>query len=199
RRRAHRVRAARAAMVTGFAALAVAPLLIAPGENPPGTPAAPPPTPEWEWYEIQVSFLDPDHGVASYAGDACGEGWFSVTRDGGETWTELRELPDVDPGGGTGSAAGCVQPVVILIAPDTLLIPGPPPPSVLPERPSFISHDAGRTWREYQPRVRTADSVPDGVVPSWPCDEEVCKEAGLGWHDPLTGDWMVLRNNPPPA
>src|SRR5690606_5055437 len=67
------------------------------------------------------------------------------------------------------------------------------------ERPSFISHDAGRTWREYQPRVRTADSVPDGVVPSWPCDEEVCKEAGLGWHDPLTGDWMVLRNNPPPA
>lgn len=203
RRRAHRVRAARAAMVAGFAALAVAPLLIAPEENPPGTPAAAPPsTRAWEWYEIHVSFLDPDHGAASYAGDACGEGWVAVTQDGGATWTELRELPmfrDQDRGTDAGDEPACIWPLVIPTAPNTLLMVGPPPPSVLPDWPSFISHDAGQTWREYQPQVRTADSVPDGVVPFWPCDEQVCKEAGLGWYDPLTGDWMVLRNNPPPG
>lgn len=198
-RRRRRVQLAGAAV---FAALVAAPLLTLPGGNEPGPPGASSPAPErtWDWHEIIVSFFDLDHGVAQYEGDACGEGWFSVTQDGGTTWSELHEHP-LTPyrvsGEDTGDEPACNWPAVIPIAPDTLVIPAPVEPSQPADQPSYISHDAGRTWQEYQPQVRTAESVPEGAIPRWPCDEEECMEAGLGWYDSRTGDWMDLRNNPP--
>jgi hypothetical protein len=204
RRRARRTRTVRLAGVAVVAALAAAPLLTLPGEHEPGPAGALPPPAErtWDRHEIIVSFFDLDYGIAQYNDDACVDEWLSVTQDGGTTWSELRELP-VTPYRYSGEDIGpepvCVRPAVIPIASDTLVIPAPVPPSEPADQPSLISHDAGLTWQEYQPEVRMADSVPDGVSPSWPCDEQQCKEAGLGWHDPQTGDWMDLRNNPPGA
>jgi hypothetical protein len=199
RRRVHRARTARLAAVAMLAALVAAPLLALRGGSQPDTAGPPGSARGWAFHDVIVNFLDLRHGVAQYLGEACGEGWVAVTEDSGTTWSELRALPKVpdrytDPG--TDGAAVCIRPGVFPIASDTLVMQalvGPDPA----DRTTFISHDAGRTWREYQPRVRSADSVPDGMVPWWSCDEVPCHDAGLGWYDAATGDWMVLRNQPP--
>lgn len=199
RRRARRIRTVRGAGVAVFAALIAAPLLTLPTGNqpvPPGAASEPPFEPAWERLNFGVSFFDLRNGVAHYNGEACGEQWLSVTQDGGTTWSELREAPKVPGRSGVDADDLCVWPVVVQIAPNTLVTWAATPAQQV-DRPSLISHDAGRTWREYESQVRIADSVPEGAVPSWPCDHHPqCVDAGLGWYDPQTGDWMVLRNQP---
>jgi hypothetical protein len=203
RRRAKRTRTVRLAGAAVLAALVAAPLLTLQGGNEPGTSGAlaPPSEHVWSRFEILVQFYDRRHGVAHYAGEACSEGWVSATQDGGKTWSDLRELPDVlDKHIYAENDDGlvCYRATVIQIGPNTLVTPiaGGDPSSGLPNRPHFISHDAGRTWQRYQPQTKSADSVPAGVSPMWPCDDKTCKEAGLGWYDPRTGDWLDLKNQP---
>jgi hypothetical protein len=205
RRRAYRTRAVGMVGAAMCAALVGTPLVTLPGGNqrdPVGASSPPVSERAWKSHDIVVEFLDIQHGLASYRGDACGEGWLSVTQDGGRMWSELREhprLPGPDSqadGADTAGAPSCNWRVPRAIAPGTLVFPAAVPPSELAAQRSLISRDAGRTWQEYQPRVRTADSVPDGIRPRWPCDDRRCKEAGLGWYDARTGDWMVLRNQP---
>jgi photosystem II stability/assembly factor-like uncharacterized protein len=197
RRRARRTWTVRLAGVSALAALAAVPLLALPGGSGPNTP---PPTAQraWDAHDIIVEFHDTRSGVAQYPGESCGEGWLSVTEDGGKTWSELREHPKIpDLRTHPDTEPACALPAAILVAPDTLVIAAAAQPPDPAGEPAFISHDAGVTWRQYQPRVRSAASVPDGIVPWWPCDEQPCKQAGLGWYDPRTGDWMVLKNQPP--
>lgn len=203
RRRGHRTRIVRVAGVTAVAALAAAPLLTAPGGSESLPPAESPPPSERTWGrgQISVDFFDTDFGVAHYvdrADASCDEGWFSVTRDGGATWSELVEVPRVPDQISLLEIDGeqvCLKPSVLPIGPGTLLAEGPW--DMLSEWPFFISHDAGRTWQQYQPQLRTAESVPDGVIPDGDCEDEACQRLRLSWWDPVTGDRMVLRNAPP--
>ncbi|GIF69379.1 hypothetical protein Ais01nite_74140 [Asanoa ishikariensis] len=204
RRRAHHIRNTRLAIVAAFLVLTPGVLLALPGGNAPNSPVALPTTspPAWNAFEITVEFFDIRYGVAQYPGQSCGGGWISVTQDGGKTWSKLRALPRIpdpsnQPEDGSDGDAGCVRTAVVLAAPDTLVIPVTYPQSGPDGGSAFISHDSGQSWQMYQPRVRAAVSVPDGIVPQWRCDERPCKEEGLGWYDPGAGDWMVLRNQPP--
>jgi hypothetical protein len=200
RRRANRTRAVQLAGVAVLAALVAAPLLLLPGGSQPDTVGVPPPSqPTGNAHNIIVTFHDLRFGVAQYPGSDCGKGSISVTQDGGKTWSPPRAHPDV-PNAGTLGVSTCNWPAAIPIAADTLVMIAAPvqPPDPAGE-PTFISRDAGRTWQTYTPKTRTADAVPDGVTPWWPCDEQPCRQAGLGWYDPQTGDWMVLKNQPPGA
>ncbi|GIF78224.1 hypothetical protein [Asanoa siamensis] len=243
RRRADRTRRARLAGVAALALLIPGLLLAMPGGDARNTPITAPAAslPAWSAFDIIVQFHDTRYGVAQYPAETCGDGWFSVTRDGGRTWSDLRPHPTV-PDLATGPDGSCARAAAVVAGPDTLVlatalprpaaaaeptVPDAPGGPVRPDaaaeqarpdaaaeqaRPdaaaeptlpdaagqqALISHDGGQTWREYRPRVRTADAVPDGIVPRWPCDERPCKETGLGWYDPTTGDWMVLEHQPP--
>ncbi|GIF69373.1 hypothetical protein Ais01nite_74080 [Asanoa ishikariensis] len=203
----HRARRARKARLAGVAVLSLltaGPLLALPGGSAPNTPvAAPSPSVRaWSSFDIMIEFYDTHFGVAQYPGESCGEGWLSVTQDGGKTWSELRahpKIPDLSARTATPGEPACMRPAAMLTAPDTLVMAATMRQSQLAGGPAYISHDRGRNWREYQPQVRVADSVPAGVIPRWRCDEQRCKEEGLGWYDPVTGDWMVLKNQPPGA
>ncbi|MDG4821753.1 hypothetical protein O7635_07795 [Asanoa sp. WMMD1127] len=201
RRRTLRTRNARLAAVAVAAAVTPGLLLAVPGDNGPDTSVAlPTASPaQWDASDIIVEFFNIRYGVAQYPGQSCGEGSLSVTRDGGKTWSSLRPHPTISAASthpNSHEEPACTRAAAVVAAPDTLVIPATSPQPGLAEAPAFISHDDGQTWREYQPRIRTADSVPDGIVPRWPCDERRCKEEGLGWYDPETGDWMVLKNQP---
>jgi photosystem II stability/assembly factor-like uncharacterized protein len=203
RRRAHRTRTVQLAGVAMLAALVAVPMLLLPGGSQPDTVGVPPPSqPTWDAHSIMVTFHDVRVGVAQYPGATCGEGWLAVTQDGGKTWSELRELPRFPVRSTRLDADGrevCAWPAAVPVGADTLVVAASAQPPDPAGEVTFISHDAGRTWKQYKPKTRTADSVPDGVVPHWPCDERACKEAGLGWYDAQTGDWMVLKNQPPGA
>ncbi|SNT47988.1 BNR/Asp-box repeat-containing protein [Asanoa hainanensis] len=193
RHRVNRTRKARLAGVAVLFLLTAAPLLTLPGGDASNTLVVPPSAslPAWDAFDIIVEFSDTRYGVAQYPAETCGQGWLSVTQDGGKTWSELRPHPSIPtPSKGPEANGACVRPTATLAAPGTLIMGAT-------AGPAFISHDSGQSWREYQPQVRVADSVPDGIVPRWPCDERQCKEQGLGWYDPATGDWMVLKNQPP--
>lgn len=219
RRRSHRARAVRLAGVAVIAALAVIPLLTLPeggGARTPAFPfpsASPPGEGRMGTSVSSLSFLDLDHGVVNFAigelsdPQRCAR-LLSVTGDGGATWSEFREVPNLPDA--PDEAGGCDLDEVIQPAAGTLIIPigadlvaafrqaGEDPPAT-----SFISHDAGQTWQVYEPRVRTAEAVPDGVVPMVDC---VAGSGGAGvdecrqrvyWYDPHTGDQMVAEHTPP--
>jgi hypothetical protein len=226
RRRANRTRTLRLAGVAAIAALAAAPLLTLPDPTGPSTPAAPS-SPASDGAMRIPKFLSLDYGVVLYFhADTCRE-FVAVTEDGGSTWSELREVPMFPGEEAVEAELHCLVDNVIPIATDTIVrsahgyelaywAAGEDPPTK-----SYISYDAGRTWQEYEPRVRTADAVPDGVIPSVYCeppeipsgeaypeyredqdysdvapDDLWCHPSQLGWLDPQTGDQMVLRDNP---
>jgi hypothetical protein len=199
RSRARRVRTVRLAGVGVLAALAAAPLVALPDGNGPTVPApsSPPPVEVVQPRASFAFFLDLDHGLVQYVDAECEASMIRITHDGGATWSEAREVPtDPDYRRPTPLPAepGCFHPMVLQIAPDTLVAPLQ---RSFTDGPNLMSRDAGLTWREYEPQVRTAESVPDGVVPMWPCVRDACSQAGLGWFDPQTGDWLVLENQHP--
>lgn len=215
RRRAHRTRAVRMAGVAVAAALVTTPLLALPGEQGPGRPGSPPTgaevtgTQPGRSFAHGVEFFDIDHGVAYYypvevpSGKPCGA-VVSVTGDRGQTWSRWRELPQFPNQRAVEDRTACLPVRVVPVAPETLLIPidaevasffadaGFDPPAT-----SFVSHDAGRTWQAYEPRVTTADVVPEGVDPEVGCAAGTGCLDQLYWYDPQTGDRMVARNTPP--
>jgi BNR/Asp-box repeat protein len=214
RRRAHRTRTIRLAGVAVVAALAATPLLTLPSQDGPGTPAASPPGLEpGLWF---VTFLDVDHGIATnWDQPTCTFSLF-VTDDGGSTWSEPRALPGFPGRERIEAERYCLIPDVTQVAPDTLVVPVDSrieheyvSMSMDPPASSYVSRDAGRTWQEYELETRTADTVPDGVIPSTHCEtrfqpgEYEPPEGGwctgapqLSWYDSQTGHLMVLRNNP---
>lgn len=210
RRRAHRHRTVRLAGVATLAALVAAPLLTLPGGG--GKDPAQFPDVEFpdDFYgtggvSFSMEFYDPRHGYATYTGVSCDTAWLSVTRDGGATWSDLREVPGTRkyPASEDGLPGDwvCASPRVIPVSTETLIVlVGADTRTgyewVEPPTTAYISHDAGERWREYQPQVRTVDTVPDGVIVGRHCEDDVCDEAGLGWHDPETGDRLVLRDTP---
>jgi BNR/Asp-box repeat len=223
RRRAHRTRTVRVAGVAVVAVLAAAPLLTLPSQTGPSTPAASSP-PRNEDVHRHLEFLDLEYGLVNYFDPETCREWVVVTDDGGATWTEPREVP-MFPGEETVEAQlHCLIMNVVPIATNTIVrhfdyelaywAAGVDVPTT-----GYISYDNGQTWQEYEPQVRTADSVPDGVFPDPYCEEEYptdqdypeigpgqdygdvapegCGALQVGWLDPQTGDQMVLRTNPP--
>jgi hypothetical protein len=211
RRRAHRNRTARLAGVAVLAALVAVPLLTMQGDR--GEEPLAPEFPE-DFYgdgrsesswSFSMEFYDPRHSYATYTGSSCETAWLSATRDGGASWSELREMPGtwrVPAPGGARSEWGCSHPWVIPISTETLtVLVGTSTLAgyewVDPYTTAYISRDAGESWREYAPQVRTVDTVPGGTAPGRHCEDDLCEQMRLGWYDALTGDRMVLRNNPP--
>lgn len=215
RRRAYRTRTVRLAGVAMLAPLVAAPLLTVQGDGA-GTDPRDFPNVQFpdEFYgsggrSYSVEFYDASHGFATYRGDledGCGTTWLSATRDGGASWSELRAMPRLSPpqlpDGYAGDDLACFHPWVIPASAETLIVlVGADTRAgyewVRPYTIALISHDAGRSWQEYEPQVETVDTVPDGQVPGQHCEDNLCEEMRLGWYDPETGDRMVLRNNPP--
>ena len=207
RRRVHRNRTVRLAGVAMLAALVAVPLLTIGGDR--GDDPLGPEFPE-EFYgtggrSFSMEFYDPRHGYATYTGDGCETAWLSMTRDGGASWSELREMPGswrVPAPSEAPSEWGCSHPWVIPISSETLIVlVGTSTLAgqewVDPPATAYISRDAGESWQEYAPRVRTADALPKGTTPGRHCEDDLCEQMRLGWYDALTGDRMVLRNNPP--
>lgn len=217
RRRAHRTRTVRLAGVAVVTALiaTLLPLLGEPGASGPdvaSSPAAPPTGSEpvvRGTYDRAIEFFDIDHGVVYYHAVElpgtvhCGAA-LAVTDDRGATWSGWRELPAFPHQRAIEDRTACLPVWVVPVAPDTLLIPidaelmtsfadvGLPIPTS-----SFISRDAGQTWHEYEPKVRTAEALPDGVVPYLGCPTEIGCQDELYWYDPQTGDRVVALNTPP--
>jgi hypothetical protein len=215
RDRAYRIRRVRLAGVAVVAALAVTSLLTLPSQTGPSTPAASPP-PSLEPGLWRMTFLNVDFGIATnWDQTTCIDALF-VTDDGGSTWSEPRHIPDFPGRKRIDAQRYCLVPDVIPVAPDTLVIPLDSrieheyvSERMDPPTTSYISRDAGRTWQEYEPRIRTADAAPDGVVPDVYCEAEFrpgeydsplndwcVGQPRVSWYDPQTGDRMVLRNNP---
>ncbi|MGH3678987.1 MAG: sialidase family protein, partial [Natronosporangium sp.] len=192
---------------TGVGAVAVlagpvaVPLLTLPGDDG-GGPAGQSPSPPAEAsFGFTMAFYDLRHGVAVYQPDDC-RLHVSTTQDGGATWSELRPVPEL-PGAvlDFSGEPGCRLDRVIPIAPGKLVLPLDASTLardewVEPLTSALISHDAGQTWQELEPETRTADVVPDGVVPQPHCLADPCQETRLGWYDPQTGNPTLLRNNP---
>lgn len=223
RRRANRTRTVRLAGVVAVAALAAAPLLTLAGGGESSTPAASAP-PSDDEVAREITFLDLNYGIVNYFYPETCQEWVAVTEDGGSTWSELREVPTFPGEEEVEAELHCLTLNVIPVAPGTIVrfvdgyqlaywAAGIDPPTI-----GYISYDAGQTWQEYQPRVRTAEAVPDGVIPrpycqtDYPTDEEfpeigpgedygdvadaACDTLRVGWRDPQTGDQLVLRDNP---
>jgi hypothetical protein len=226
RRRAHRTRAVRLAGVAVVAALAATSLLALPGRTGPSTPAGSAP-PSDEDVVRDAVFLNPDYGAVVYFhSETCAE-WVAVTEDGGLTWSEPQEVPVLPGEEAVEAELHCLLADVVPIATGTIVRSAVHTGYQLAYRAAgidlpttgYMSHDGGQTWREYEPRVRTTEAVPDGVVPDVYCETtginpdqeypdyrddqdytdvapDLCETARIGWLDPETGDQVVLRNDP---
>lgn len=207
RRHARRTRAARLSGVAILAGLVGVPLLaVLPGDG--GIPPArvpgvefPPQLVDSTGLAYAVMFHDTRHGVAIYSGDTC-QAWVSVTGDGGETWSDLRELPGRTATTGPSGESMCAGPAVVPMADGALLSLDTPdttrlaPDWWVPPTAARISHDGGVTWQEYEPELTSVDALPEDVAVGRVCMDRACEEISLGGYDPDSGDWMVLREAP---
>jgi hypothetical protein len=192
-RRGRRLRRRRAAFATtGLAVLIMLasvtiPTLRNPGPQPDAGAAS-------DLLGPQLQFVTPKHGYATFASapqpDAttCALG-VRETTDGGQTWSEMRDAPCVPA---DREVPPRFRPSPQAIGGETLIIR-------VNDKKHHLSRDAGRTWSEYQPRVRTAETFPDGVRPHRVCKEgtaECANDNRLEWWDPATGDLVRLAKGP---
>jgi hypothetical protein len=216
RRARHRVRRHRVAGATGLAVLLAIPLLVVqagdgrntsppaqtpspatPSPSAPAAPAFPAPLREPESYTVNLAVLDTSNLFAVYAAEphhGCTM-WLSASHDGGQAWSELRELPGSYHVPSTEDDGGCDQPHLTPLSAGTLVLE---PQGDTPLNASFLSHDAGRTWQAYQSQPANAATVPAGVTPEATChgDSGQCQQVRLSWYDPRTGDGQVLSAGP---
>lgn len=206
-RRGRRLRRRRAAFATtGLAVLVVlasvtVPTLLKPDPSLP--PTARPAASAWPAPGDKVDgrprfeFVAAEHGYAIYTGEAqrgdkttCAAG-VRETTDGGETWSEMRGAPCEVRNREDGPMPGMVM-FPEPIGEDTLVVKAS-------DKKHYISFDAGRTWSVHRPRVRTAETFPDGVRPLRVCMggvSECIKDNRLEWWDPATGDLVRLAKGP---
>lgn len=186
RRRRNVVATTAAAMLVVLASVTI-PTLLKPDPQPNGGVAS-------DLLGPQFQFVTPEHGYATYISaplrddKTCAAG-VRETTDGGETWSEMRAAPCVPA---DRRVPLRFRPSPQAIGGETLIIR-------VNDKKHHLSRDAGRTWSEYQPRVRTAKTFPDGVRPHRVCMGDVgecIRDNRLEWWDPATGDLVRLAKGP---
>lgn len=197
RRRTRRTAAVAGGLVAVAVVAAIAMPMLLRGPAAPHRPSVgavgdPWPVPTGLLLPKSMTFFNATHGYALLEGfndqpgnDTC-QMAVRATTDGGKTWSAPRGVPcdSIESGGWTGGLHVLDTDSLLQITRDG-------------DR-YYLSHDSGRRWEAYQPRTRTVDSFPAGVVPQAVCagGEECVDDNRLEWYDPQTGDRMRLADGP---